>query len=431
MLSSLELAERETLVARDRTAAAVRHPHAGRPRDRLLRAVSPSRRSSCRTRCATRCPTTRGSRRWSRPSARSLPPALAGLDPAGRRGRGRERVRRVALRRGRARARRAARAGNPVEPLVRALRARVGDEHGRYVHRGATSQDILDTAAMLVARDALRLVDARARAARAARAPRSPRQHRGTVMAARTLLQQAVPTTFGYKAAGWLVGVVEARDAARRRGRRCRRSSAAPPGRSPRSATRVGGAARCTRPSSACASRRCRGTRSARRSPSSRGALAGAAGSLAKIARRRRAARADRGRRGAPRPTGGASSTMPHKRNPTRPCSRCACARHARAHAARAARERGRTSTSARRAPGTRSGHALTGALAAPAGAAAARAPLARRPAGRRRADAREPRPASTLSEARRLGIDAPAPEDYLGCGRRCSSTARSRCYRG
>src|SRR5207248_9278564 len=44
-------------------------------------------------------------------------------------------------------------AGNPVEPLVRALRARV-DEHASYVHRGATSQDVLDTAAVLVARSA-------------------------------------------------------------------------------------------------------------------------------------------------------------------------------------------------------------------------------------------------------------------------------------
>jgi 3-carboxy-cis,cis-muconate cycloisomerase len=98
-------------------------------------------------------------------------------------------------------------AGNPVEPLVRALRERSGVAEA---HRGATSQDILDTAAMLVARGARALIlaelDTEARAC-AALADR----HRSTVMAARTLLQQAVPTTFGLKAAGWLVGLLDAR----------------------------------------------------------------------------------------------------------------------------------------------------------------------------------------------------------------------------
>ena len=100
--------------------------------------------------------------------------------------------------------------GNPAEPLVRALRKAVGDEAGAWVHYGATSQDIVDTAAMLVARRAVelvlaeldRLADACADLARA---------HRSTPMAARTLLQQAVPTTFGLKAAGWLVALLEAR----------------------------------------------------------------------------------------------------------------------------------------------------------------------------------------------------------------------------
>jgi len=100
--------------------------------------------------------------------------------------------------------------GNPVEPLVRALRARVGDEHERFVHHGATSQDILDTAAMLVARDGiahiLRDVDAATEACAAL-----ARAHRATPMAARTLLQHAVPTTFGLVAAGWLVGLLDAR----------------------------------------------------------------------------------------------------------------------------------------------------------------------------------------------------------------------------
>jgi 3-carboxy-cis,cis-muconate cycloisomerase len=97
------------------------------------------------------------------------------------------------------------RVGNPVEPLVRRLR-----ERSEHVHHGATSQDILDTAQALVARDALALV-LRELDGVAAECARLAEEHRGTVMAARTLLQQAVPTTFGFKAAGWLVGVVDAR----------------------------------------------------------------------------------------------------------------------------------------------------------------------------------------------------------------------------
>lgn len=100
--------------------------------------------------------------------------------------------------------------GNPAEPLVRALRAQVGGEAARSVHRGATSQDVVDSASMLVAREALgwvlRELD-RVAAGIAALAE----SHRSTPMAARTLLQQALPTTFGYKAAGWLVAVLEAR----------------------------------------------------------------------------------------------------------------------------------------------------------------------------------------------------------------------------
>jgi 3-carboxy-cis,cis-muconate cycloisomerase len=97
------------------------------------------------------------------------------------------------------------RVANPAEPLVRRLR-----EANEWAHHGATSQDTVDTALMLVARRARALVleDVDAVAASCAGLADA---HRGTVMAARTLLQQAVPTTFGLKAAGWLVGVVEAR----------------------------------------------------------------------------------------------------------------------------------------------------------------------------------------------------------------------------
>ncbi|GGV08560.1 3-carboxy-cis,cis-muconate cycloisomerase [Streptomyces filipinensis] len=101
--------------------------------------------------------------------------------------------------------------GNPVIPLVADLTREVGEEYGSYVHRGATSQDIMDTATMLVAARTLGLVLAglgrteRALAALAA-------EHRDTVMPGRTLTQHAVPTTFGLKAAGWRSLVLDATD---------------------------------------------------------------------------------------------------------------------------------------------------------------------------------------------------------------------------
>ena len=102
----------------------------------------------------------------------------------------------------------AAAVGNPAAPLVRALRAQVGDPAADDVHRGATSQDVVDSAAMLVARGALdALLGDLAGAASAA--ARLAGEHRATVMAGRTLLQQAVPVTFGLKAAGWLVALDE------------------------------------------------------------------------------------------------------------------------------------------------------------------------------------------------------------------------------
>jgi 3-carboxy-cis,cis-muconate cycloisomerase len=101
---------------------------------------------------------------------------------------------------------------NPAEPLVRALREQVGGDEARYVHFGATSQDIVDTAAMLVTREASSIVGGELTAL-AAECTRLAAQHRDTEMAARTLLQQAVPTTFGYKAAVWLTVTLDARRA--------------------------------------------------------------------------------------------------------------------------------------------------------------------------------------------------------------------------
>lgn len=101
--------------------------------------------------------------------------------------------------------------GNPVIPLVAELTRAVGGEYGPYVHRGATSQDIMDTAMMLVARRALGPVLADLdRCGRAL--ARQAAGHRDTPMPGRTLTQHAVPTTFGLKAAGWRSLVLDARD---------------------------------------------------------------------------------------------------------------------------------------------------------------------------------------------------------------------------
>ena len=108
-------------------------------------------------------------------------------------------------------AERARAGGNPVIPLVADLTKAVGEEYGPYVHRGATSQDIMDTATMLVAVRTLDLVLADLGRTERALA-RLAADHRDTAMPGRTLTQHAVPTTFGLKAAGWRSLTLDARD---------------------------------------------------------------------------------------------------------------------------------------------------------------------------------------------------------------------------
>jgi 3-carboxy-cis,cis-muconate cycloisomerase len=100
--------------------------------------------------------------------------------------------------------------GNPAAPLVARLTDIVGGEAAGWVHTGATSQDVLDSAEMLVARRALSVVDSELTGV-AGECARLAEEHRDTPMAARTLLQQALPTTFGLKVAGWLSAVLAAR----------------------------------------------------------------------------------------------------------------------------------------------------------------------------------------------------------------------------
>ncbi len=90
-----------------------------------------------------------------------------------------------------------------VPPLVKALRAAVGPPHGDYVHWGATTQDIADTAFVLRLRAALDLLEARLDAVIAALADAAER-YGEMPMAARTRSQVATPTTFGLRIAGWL-----------------------------------------------------------------------------------------------------------------------------------------------------------------------------------------------------------------------------------
>jgi len=110
-------------------------------------------------------------------------------------------------------ARAAAATGNPVPPLVRALTGLLPESAApaaAAVHRGATSQDIIDTAAMLIARRTLDTILADLAVAASGCAAHA-QTHAGTVMSGRTLLQQAVPVTFGLVAAGWLTALDEAR----------------------------------------------------------------------------------------------------------------------------------------------------------------------------------------------------------------------------
>lgn len=104
--------------------------------------------------------------------------------------------------------------GNPVIPLVRMLRDQL-DEDAERLHRGFTSQDVVDSALMRTAEsvsdlrmDLEGVVEDLVRLAE---------EHRDTPMVARTLTQHAVPTTFGFRVAAWLTAVLDAYDDLARR----------------------------------------------------------------------------------------------------------------------------------------------------------------------------------------------------------------------
>jgi 3-carboxy-cis,cis-muconate cycloisomerase len=105
-------------------------------------------------------------------------------------------------------AREAESGGNPVIPLVGLLREAVDDP---MVHRGLTSQDVVDSALMRMARDAVADLR-RSLGSVAERLAELAEAHRNTPMVARTLTQHAVPTTFGFRVAAWLTAVLDAYD---------------------------------------------------------------------------------------------------------------------------------------------------------------------------------------------------------------------------
>ncbi|MGA5463903.1 lyase family protein [Mycobacterium sp. NPDC050041] len=105
----------------------------------------------------------------------------------------------------------AERDGNPVTGLVAMLRERTGDQTARWLHRGLTSQDVVDTALMLCARATLAAVDDEM-CMQIAQLTRLTETHRHTPMLARTLTQAALPSTIGMKTAHWLGGVLDAAD---------------------------------------------------------------------------------------------------------------------------------------------------------------------------------------------------------------------------
>ncbi|MFN8444274.1 MAG: 3-carboxy-cis,cis-muconate cycloisomerase [Caldilineaceae bacterium] len=101
--------------------------------------------------------------------------------------------------------------GFPIIELINQLRKAAGNEAANYVHWGATTQDIMDTALILQLRDALALLESKLELV-VRNLAKLADQHRHTLMAGRTHSQQALPITFGLKAAGWLAPLLRHRE---------------------------------------------------------------------------------------------------------------------------------------------------------------------------------------------------------------------------
>ncbi len=103
------------------------------------------------------------------------------------------------------------RIGYPILGVVTQINQLCRDKLGEYVHWGATTQDITDTATVLQIREALAIVDRELAAISAAMA-KLAKEHRDTPMIGRSNLQQAIPVTFGYKMAGLLSAIERHRE---------------------------------------------------------------------------------------------------------------------------------------------------------------------------------------------------------------------------
>ena len=100
--------------------------------------------------------------------------------------------------------------GNAAIPFVKQGRGLLADEIKRYWHQGATSQDVVDTALMLLLKPRLAALDELLLRCRSA-ATALMEAHADTPMVGRTLMQQALPITFGVKVAHWAIGLEQSR----------------------------------------------------------------------------------------------------------------------------------------------------------------------------------------------------------------------------
>lgn len=219
-------------------------------------------------------------------------------------------------------------AGNPAAPLVRMITQRAGTEAGRFVHLGATSQDIVDSAAMLMFTRARTLLLADLEACSASAAALAER-YASTVQSGRTLGQQALPVTFGFVAAGWLsaleraaAGLRELRPAVQFGGATGTLASLGTHGPTVLSALsrRLG----LAEPVLAWHTDRTRITGIAGALGTVAAAVSGIARTVTLLAQTEVAEVVEQGP-----PGSGGSSTMPHKRNPVAAVAAIACARQA------------------------------------------------------------------------------------------------------